>query len=436
VFQPRKRESALSKPEKKSIGAVRFCVPRGGTQSARPVRDGLTIADALKLQRVAISDLRTPTRHGQQQLRRAMSRSNAPAFTAELKKQGTRLKTWSTRKCVVVDKTLTYSHRFGGSQVMKLTQDTLVHLDGSDIHITHVGERQAAVFRAPSRRLAMQLKAALLKEIGWQKRASGGAAAGEGSGEGGGGGEGGGRGGGGGEQGGGRAGGRAASGGGEGGDTSAAADAEASGPEAAAAAVHRDDRYNIEHARSLKLCQAAAEGDLDTIHSLAPSAADVNSTITGGAPLHWACFEGKTECVRQLLKLGASLDVEDRTGMVPAETCVFLGSHNKKSIMKLLARTLRERQGVTRSCAEIVYRLHERHEGVSYASLQRVFLDMLVGRASLESYRGFGACVWVRVCEACVRGGQAGGVCVCVCACGVRTGRHARTCVRPGDMWS
>ena len=122
---------------------------------------------------------------------------------------------------------------------------------------------------------------------------------------------------------------------------------------------------------------------MDVVHSLAPTREDVNSVITGSTPLHWACFEGKTECVQQLLKLGASLDVEDRTGMVPAETCVFLAQRRKRVVLSVLARWQHDSEGGRQLCAQLVHRLRQRHPGVTGKIWQRILVDFGIGRRKL-----------------------------------------------------
>ena len=264
-----------------------------------------------------------------------------PSFEGLLKKQGTRVKSWSQRRCVVADKTLTYSHRFGGSQAIALTQDTFIHLDGTDVHITASGEPAANVFRAPTRRLAMQVKAALLQEIGWQKRKE-----------------------------------------------------QHSKQQRNGSSKTKGLDRQFHHKRHLQLCHAAAEGATDTISELAPTPELVNSTISGSTPLHWACFEGKIECVKQLLKLGASLEVEDRAGLIPAETCIFLGKWNKRNILTLLAQEHRN-AGLGQNCAarvyaELVYKLNKRFEGVTHANLERIVVDFTIGRHDIEAHRASG----------------------------------------------
>ncbi len=283
------------------------------------------------------SDTATPTN-----LAKMSSRAWTPIFEADLKKQGTRLKGWATRRCTVANKTLSYTHRFGGSHSIILTRDTFINLDDCDVRITVGGEHDSHVFRAPTRRLAMQLQAALLQEIGWQKssKAAGMAMATFGS------------------------------------------PVPYDGDDAVVRGVDA-----LEHALSLRLCQAAADGMVDTIKSLAPTREDVNSTVTGSTPLNWACFEGKTECVTQLLQLGASLDVEDHTRMVPAETCVFLANKNKRKTLAILARAQHERRGGAHLFAEIVYRLQQRHPDMPSMAFQRIIIDFGLGRQKVDTIR-------------------------------------------------
>ena len=270
--------------------------------------------------------------------------ASAPTFQAELKKQGTRLKGWAVRRCTVSDKTLTYSHRFGGSQSIKLSQDTLIHLDGNDVHVTGGEQQQSAVFRAPNRRLAMQLKAALLHEIGWQK----------------------------------------------GGKPKAEAEV------APVVAVKNnqesieDDRAHFARVRSMKICQAAADGATDTIHRLAITEDDINSTVTGASPLHWACFEGKVDAVKQLLKLGAEIGHEDQTGMTPGETCVYLGSHHKRAILNVLARKQLEHRRCGKLLAHFVHHVHSQNGGVTLRNLNRIIIDFCIGRHNFEALRDGG----------------------------------------------
>jgi len=260
-------------------------------------------------------------------MHRSSSASKGPLFQAELKKQGTRLKSWSTRRCTVENKALRYSHRFGGSQILELTNDTFIHLDGTDIHITHAKHQHApSVFRAPTRRIAMQLKAALLQEIGWQKSPK--------------------------------------------------------NSDEPAPAVDPD---SVEHARSLKICQAAADGALEVLSQLVQTKEDIDNSITGATALHWACFEGKVECVQQLLSLGASLDVEDRTGMVPAETCAFLGNLNKRKVLGALAEEQHRRRKEALNWTQVVEGMHQCHDALSYSVLEHIIVDYMVGRPRFEA---------------------------------------------------
>eukprot|EP00750_Incisomonas_marina_P033701 INCI9931.1.p1 GENE.INCI9931.1~~INCI9931.1.p1 ORF type:complete len:275 (+),score=35.40 INCI9931.1:288-1112(+) len=266
-------------------------------------------------------------------------RAAPPIFQADLKKQGTRMKGWATRRCTVSDKALRYTHRFGGSQAILLTNETFVHLDDCDVRITSPGDHEPQVFRAPTRRVAMQLKAALLQEIGWQKKTE---------------------------------------------------HPEEDGHSAATSDVRTSDQKALEHARSLKLCQAAAEGATELIHSLGVTREDINSTITGSSPLHWACFEGKIDCVKQLLRLGASLSVEDRMGMVPAETCAFLGNRNKRKVLALLAHEQYVQRASSRLYAEWVCRVRQRHQGLTSEIMRRIIVDFGLGRRQVELMHGRG----------------------------------------------
>lgn len=101
-----------------------------------------------------------------------------------------------------------------------------------------------------------------------------------------------------------------------------------------------------------KLVTAIKKGNVDAVSTAVAECVDLTALVEGIPPLGWAIYENRPEIVRLLLEAGSDVDVPQKDGTTPLQSCSSIRSeHLSDEDAVVIAKMLIEHGADVMACA-------------------------------------------------------------------------------------